>query len=77
MNNIEYILEKFIDYLKLQRNYSDYTCINYSKDIEEYIYFLKENNLKYDKIDYNKCIKYLNYLNNKNNSKTSISRKLS
>lgn len=77
MNDIEYLIEKFIDYLKLQRNYSKYTCVNYKKDIEEYISFLKYANIKYDKIDYNNCIKYLNYLNHKNNSKSSISRKLS
>lgn len=77
MNKIENILEKFMDYLKLQRNYSEYTCINYKKDIEEYISFLKDENIKFDELDYSKCVKYLNYLNSKNNSKSSISRKLS
>lgn len=74
MNNL---LNDFISYLKYQRNYSDYTCINYSKDIEEYIMFLNNENLKYNNINYNECVKYVNYLTNKNNSKSSISRKLS
>lgn len=74
MNNL---LNDFINYLKYQRNYSDYTCINYSKDIEEYIMFLNNENLKYNNINYSECVKYVNYLTNKNNSKSSISRKLS
>ena len=71
------LLNDFINYLKYQRNYSDYTCINYSKDIEDYIMFLNNENLKYNNINYSECVKYVNYLTNKNNSKSSISRKLS
>ena len=71
------LLNDFINYLKYQRNYSDYTCINYSKDIEDYIMFLNNEKLKYNNINYSECVKYVNYLTNKNNSKSSISRKLS
>lgn len=70
-------INTFIEYLKYEKNYSDYTCTNYKKDLCEYNSFLMENNLNYKKIKYDDTVKYLKFLNNKNNSKTSISRKLS
>ena len=70
-------LNKFIEYLKYQKNYSNYTITNYYKDIEEYYKFLDTNKFKYNDVDYDKCIKYLNFLNDNNYSKSSISRKLS
>ena len=41
-------IDKFIEYLKYQRNYSDFTCNNYNKDLNEYnsfILLLKINEL--------------------------------
>ncbi len=70
-------IDKFIDYLKKQKNYSDYTINNYYKDLIEYSLFLNNNNYKFDKMDYKKCVDYLRYLSEKNLKKTSISRKLS
>ena len=70
-------IDNFIDYLKNQRNYSDYTINNYYKDLVDYSLFLDNNNLKYNDIDYKKCIDYLRYLDEKKLKKTSISRKLS
>ena len=70
-------IDKFIDYLKKQKNYSDYTINNYYKDLIEYSLFLNNNNYKFDKMDYKKCIDYLRYLDGKELKRTSISRKLS
>ena len=70
-------IDKFIDYLKKQKNYSDYTINNYYKDLIEYSLFLNNNNYKFDKMDYKKCVDYLRYLSEKDLKKTSISRKLS
>lgn len=67
----------FEKYLKYQKNYSDYTVNNYIIDVNEYNDFLKNNKFKYDDVDYNICIQYLNFLNDRNLSKTTISRKLS
>ena len=74
---IEREIDSFTSYLKNQRNYSDYTINNYYEDLIEYSLFLNENNLKYNDMDYKKCIDYLRYLDGKNLKKTSISRKLS
>lgn len=70
-------IDNFIDYLKNERNYSDYTINNYYKDLIDYSLFLDNNNLKFDKMDYKKCIDYLRYLDEKDLKRTSISRKLS
>ena len=71
------LIDEFVEYLKYQKNYSDYTIDNYAKDINEYNIFLNKYEFKYNNVDYNICIKYLNFLNDKKLSKASISRKLS
>lgn len=74
---MEKIIDKFIDYLKYQKNYSLYTCKNYYKDLEEYSEFLNIEHLKYNEMTYKLCLNYLSYLNKNNNSKSTVSRKLS
>ena len=74
---MEQLIEKFIDFLKVQKNYSSFTLLNYKKDIEEYEMFLKEKNYNYKNMDYKKCTEYLLFLDNKNLKKTSVSRRLS
>ena len=71
------LIDEFNKYLKYQKNYSDYTVDNYTKDVTEYNEFLNKNKFKYNNVNYEICIKYLNFLNDKKLSKTSISRKLS
>ena len=43
---MEKLIDKFIEYLKVQKNYSDFTIINYGKDLEEYSEFLSDNKYK-------------------------------
>ena len=74
---MEKYIDKFIEYLEVQKNYSELTRINYEKDLIEYSEFLKNNNYNYDNMDYKKCMNYLIYLDNKKYKKTSVSRKLS
>lgn len=74
---MEKIILDFIEYLKYQKNYSDYTCKNYYEDLKEYNSFLNIEHIKYDEINYKLCLNYLSYLNNNKNSKSTISRKLS
>lgn len=72
----EYI-NKFIEYLKVQKNYSNYTVLNYEKDLEEYNTFLTEKKYSFSDMDYKKCMEYLLFLDKKGLKKTSISRRLS
>ena len=70
-------INKFIDYLKYQKNYSIYTCNNYKKDLKEYNNFIVSNKLDYKNLSYGDATKYLKFLNEEKNAKSSISRKLS
>lgn len=70
-------IDRFIDYLKYQRNYSDFTCNNYNKDLNEYNSFILSNKINYKNMDYNEAKEYVIYLNKKNDAKSTISRKLS
>lgn len=74
---MERYIDEFIEYLKVQKNYSEFTRINYEKDLLEYSEFLKNKNFDYNNMDYKKCMDYLIYLDEKNYKKNSISRKLS
>ena len=70
-------IDRFIEYLKYQRNYSDFTCNNYNKDLNEYNSFILSNKINYKNMDYNETKEYVIYLNKKNDAKSTISRKLS
>lgn len=73
MLNSEYISE-FLHYLKDIKNYSDLTIDSYSKDLEEFNYFINKDLLTINKND----IKiYLKYLFDKSNSSKTVSRKIS
>ena len=74
---MEKYITMFIEYLKVQKNYSEFTRINYEKDLFEYSEFIKNRNYNYNDMDYKKCMDYLIYLDNKKYKKNSISRKLS
>lgn len=74
---MEKYIDEFINYLKVQKNYSEYTRINYEKDLVEYNSFLNEKKYDFNKMDYKKCMDYLIFLDDKKYKKTSISRRLS
>jgi len=71
-------LENFLDYLTYQKNYSEYTKVNYQNDLSEYFTYLKRENLSYKKIEYSDIRFYLMYLKDEKKEKnSSINRKLS
>ena len=77
-NNRQYFLEKYFDYLKYQKNYSDYTILNYKNDILEYFHYLDQENLNFNDIIYSDIRFYLIYLKEeKKDNNASINRKLS
>ena len=72
------VKQSYIDYLKYQRNYSDYTIENYSGDIEEFFLFIDEECIDYLDVTYDELRFYLMYLKNtKKDNNSSIDRKLS
>ncbi|MFA5602689.1 MAG: tyrosine recombinase XerC [Bacilli bacterium] len=71
-------LKKFLDYLRYQKNYSNYTIINYQNDIEEFLIFINKEGVKdFTKVTYSDIRFYLTDLYNKKYSRNTVSRKLS
>ena len=68
---MEYVY-KFLDYLKYERGFSDYTIKSYSTDLKEFYEFSKKDTVNIELVR-----KYLIYLYEKNYSNRSISRKVS
>lgn len=71
-------VNKYIDFLRYQKNYSDYTIENYSHDILEYLDWLEKEALNFKEVEYSDIRFYLMYLKEeKKDNNTSINRKLS
>lgn len=71
-------LNDYLEYLKFQKNYSDYTVKSYGIDIEEFLEYLETECLKYKDVEYEDLRFYLMYLKDeKKDNNTSINRKLS
>ncbi len=71
-------LNSFLEYLKYQKNYSDYTIISYQNDILEYLNFIKKEALDFKTVEYSDIRFFLMYLKDeKKDNNTSINRKLS
>ena len=73
------LIEKFIEYLKIEKNYSVNTLSAYKKDLMEFQVFINENYDKYviENVDYKIIRSWIVLLVNKNLSNRSINRKVS
>jgi integrase/recombinase XerC len=72
------MIERFTNYLQTERNYSPYTVLNYTNDINEFIDYLALNHFPpYLQIKSNITRYYLAYLSNKGFHPRTIARKLS
>ena len=70
---IRYI-DKFIDYLKIEKNASEHTIINYSVDLKDFSNFLGDAQL--ETVTYLVLRRYLAHIKERNYSKRTIARKL-
>ena len=74
----EKIIHNYLDYLKYQKNYSDYTIENYNRDILEFLDYLDREVLDYKSVVYSDLRFFLMYLKDEKKDKnSSIDRKLS
>ncbi len=74
----EKIIKDYLEYLKYQKNYSDYTVLNYKNDILEFFDYLSREGLNFKKVEYSDIRFYLMYLkDDKHDDNSSVSRKLS
>ena len=55
-------LSKYLEYLKYQKAYSNYTVDNYKSDIDEFFDFCNRESLSYLDIEYSDTRIYLMYL---------------
>ena len=71
-------INKYLEYLKYQKNYSDYTINSYKTDILEFLDYLEREDLNYKEVVYSDIRFYLMYLKEeRNDTNSSIDRKLS
>ncbi len=71
-------LDGFLDYIKIQKNYSLDTRISYEEDLSEFLGFCEYYHFSYLDITYKEAKKYLLYLyEDKKEKATTISRKIS
>lgn len=71
------IIYEFLDYILLERKYSDNTEINYEGDLFKYDTYLNNEKLNYLKVKYQDISKYIIYLRKANYLPSSINRNLS
>ena len=72
------IINPYLEHLKYEKKYSDYTVQSYKDDLIEYFLFINKEGLKYNKIKYSDIRFYLMYLkDDKKDNNSSIDRKLS
>ena len=73
----EYIL-KFIDELKYEKNYSNLTYEGYLSDLDLFLQYLNENNIKsFNSVEYQDIRLYVNYLYDLDYNNRTISRHIS
>ena len=73
----DYIL-KFVDELKYEKNYSDLTVNGYLKDLDLFLEYLNENNIKnFKDVEYQDIRLYINYLYDLKYNNKTISRHIS
>lgn len=68
----------FLKYLKIEKNYSNHTIINYGKDLKLFVNFLNEQKIdNILSIDHKTVRKFLEYLYQEDYSKKTIARHIS
>ncbi len=72
----EYI-DKYLEYLKYQRHYSELTISSYEEDLVFFKEYIEENKVSFLDIDYAFIRKFYNYLDSCKYSKNTISRRIS
>lgn len=70
-------INAFLDYLTYEKKYSEYTVINYGKDLDDFNKYVKSKKINYKSMNYSDVSAYLIYLSNLKYSSTSINRHLS
>lgn len=70
-------MDSFLEYLEVEKNYSEHTTKNYRKDLEDYEKYLKQEKRNIKDTDYKFIRNYLIVMYNKKYSKKTIARHIS
>ncbi len=71
------IIYEFLDYITIEKNYSDYTETNYEIDLFKYEEYLKKHNLNYKSVKYKDISNFIISLKEAKYKSTSINRIIS
>lgn len=78
MENSKIALQLFIEYLQIEKNYSQYTIVCYQRDIEQFFEFMNEQGIHdVAEVTYSDVRLYLTKLYEQKQSSRSVSRKIS
>lgn len=78
MNEIEILINRFLEYIKSYRKYSENTLHSYQKDLKNFLSYLKENEItEINRISKRTIQRFMIYLSEKKLSSRTISRNLS
>lgn len=75
--NLHYWVTKFIQYLEVEKNYSDYTTYYYKSDIGQFIEFLTSEHLTLSTVTFRDIRIFLTELHTKKLSRKTVGRKIS
>ncbi|MDS3840333.1 tyrosine recombinase XerC [Staphylococcus hominis] len=74
---MEEIQKKFLNMLKVERNFSDHTLKAYHDDLAQFNQFIEQELLNLRTFEYKDARNYLSYLYSNNLKRTTVSRKIS
>ena len=74
---MEELVEKYLNYLKNELNYSSYTIDNYRTDLTNFQVYLTDQKLTLQTVDYNDMRNFLHFLYQKKYQTKTINRHLS
>lgn len=71
------IIYEYLDYISIEKKYSNYTEVNYEIDLFKYEEFLKQKKLNYQKVKYKDISEFIIYLKKAGYKSSTINRILS
>lgn len=78
VKNMNFLCKLFVEYLQIERNYSQYTVECYQQDIADLFLFMSEQAIDgLDQVEYHDARLYLTNLFNQKLARTSVARKIS
>ncbi|MFC1517891.1 tyrosine recombinase XerC [Candidatus Margulisiibacteriota bacterium] len=71
------LTDKFLDFLKIEKNYSAHTLSAYAQDLHDFSDFAEKYRINnWTKLNYQQCLQYLLFLDHKRSSRRTIARKI-